>query len=506
MRIKQNKLLLLPIVGMILSGCDSVNQKYNQFIEQKAEESTVVESEETTEVPEKLVDIRLVPEFVQVEEAVKAIDNLEIGEEIYRTSQTITQSQDKFDISVNQMVVYEAKSDDQLLGIKSTDSDEGAIVIVNVAITNKTTETFYFPIDELKLSYPNAPVARMATSGLYPLQSGNLYEILLSDNHGAISPTSTVEGYLVYSLTKEDFEHIKEQNAFNLTVVPPRLDADSIVGLSSTDLGYVLPLYLPLTDTIEQELVDKNKQIQDRISAEWWGHKEILADEILEEKDTDGEVDFTLKRIEISDFTPKENYEETFQYFPNGQVIVSLQIEIDNQSEHTLLPTDSLVNLVINGDTIQSDYILINELYGEHLEPGEKRTIIKTFALDKYTYQQNWQNQDVQIYIQVSPDDSIDNQDATTTVEESTEVEQVEEFMTGDESEIIVGEEIGEATELMYVGNFVWEPKLVKYINEDLEVVDELASEEADNETTEMDNLDDVDAILEENTTEAMNE
>ena len=327
----------------------------------------------------------------------------------------------------------------------------------------------------------------MATSGLYPLQSGNLYEILLSDNHGAISPTSTVEGVLVCRLAKEDFEHIKEQNAFNLTVVPPRLDADSIVGLSSTDLGYVLPLYLPLTDTIEQELVDKNKQIQDRISAEWWGHKEILADEILEEKDTDGEVDFTFKRIEISDFTPKENYEETFQYFPNGQVIVSLQIEIDNQSEHTLLPTDSLVNLVINGDTIQSDYILINELYGEHLEPGEKRTIIKTFALDKYTYQQNWQNHD-------------------STVVESTEVEQVEEFMTGDESEIIVEEEIGEATELMYVGNFVWEPKLVKYINEDLEVVDELASEEADNETTEMDNLDDVDAILEENTTEAMNE
>src|SRR5699024_10109385 len=122
MRIKQNKLLLLPIVGIILSGCDSVNQKYNQFIEQKAEESTVVESEETTKVPEKLVDIRLVPEFVQVEEAIKAIDNLEIGEEIYRTSQTITQSQDKFDISVNQMVVYEAKSDEQLLGIKSTDS------------------------------------------------------------------------------------------------------------------------------------------------------------------------------------------------------------------------------------------------------------------------------------------------------------------------------------------------------------------------------------------------
>ena len=75
MRNKQNKLLLLPIVGMILSGCDSVNQKYNQFIEQKAEESTVVESEETTKVPEKLVDIRVVPEFVQVEEAIKAIDN-----------------------------------------------------------------------------------------------------------------------------------------------------------------------------------------------------------------------------------------------------------------------------------------------------------------------------------------------------------------------------------------------------------------------------------------------
>jgi len=188
-------------------------------------------------------------------------------------------------------------------------------------------------------------------------------------------------------------------------------------------------------------------------------------------------------------------------------VIVSLQIEIDNQSDHTLLPTDSLVNLVINGDTIQSDYILINELYGEHLDPGEKTTIIKTFALDKYTYQQNWQNQDIQIYIQVSSDDSIDNQDATTTVEESTEVEQVEEFMTGEETDIIVDEETtGVDTELMYVGNFVWKPKLVKYINEGLEVVDELASEEADDETTEMDNLDDVDAILEESTTEAKNE
>ena len=80
-------------------------------------------------------------------------------------------------------------------------------------------------------------------------------------------------------------------------------------------------------------------------------------------------------------------------------------------------------------------------------------------------------------------------------------------FMTGEGTDILVDEETtGVNTELMYVGNFVWEPKLVKYINEGLEVVDELSSEEADDETTEMDNIDNADAILEESTTEAKNE
>ncbi|MBK0348613.1 hypothetical protein JDW15_08285 [Aerococcaceae bacterium zg-ZJ1578] len=474
---QSNKLMLILMTSLLISGCSRISNQYQSFIEKKAEVSTTQSittnaDDETSQV----VDIRFVPEQMEVEQAIKAIEKLDVQSELYRLKQPILHSQAGFDLTVKQMVVFEASSDETISGLSK---DGGAIVLINAAITNTTKTLFYFPIDELRLTYADAPVAHYASQFLYPMESGNLQKILLNNGKGEMAAGSTVEGYLAFALSKDDLEKAKALGSLYLTVVPPVASNDAIVGLEANELGSELPLFLPLNEKVEAELLENATHIQDRVTAEWWGTKNVLADENLNMTVTDNGVTFNLKRIEVSDFAPKEHHEESFQYFPNGQVIVSVEMEVVNRTEEVLLPVDSQVMLTINNNVINSDYVLINQLYGQRLEPGQSTTIIKSFALDKKTYQQNWQNKEILLNILLSPIKSENSNQAVNN--QNNNVEQVEEFISEDETTTLAAD-----SETVYTAQFSWVPVLKQFIDDKLEVVSKLEEMSPTSETTTM--------------------
>ncbi|MBD3949472.1 hypothetical protein I4Q36_06710 [Tuanshanicoccus lijuaniae] len=478
-----NKLALVTLTAFTLAGCRRISEQYQSFIEEKAEvtttQATTSNAAESTAAPEKTVDSRFVPEQAEVEEAIKGIQSLKVNNELYRLKQPIVHSQAGFDLVVKQMVIYEAASNDAVTGLSN---DGGAIVLINAAITNTTKAPFYFPIDELRLTYVDAPVSHYSSQGLYPMESGNLQKILLENGKGEMAAGSTVEGYLVFALSKEDLEKAKDLGALYLTVVPPVASNDAIVGLETNDLGSELPLFLPLSEQVESELHENASRIQDRVTAEWWGTKNVLADETLDMTAKDKGVTFNVKRIEVSDFTPKEHYKESFQYFPNGQVIVSVEVEVENNTDEVLLPVDSKVTLTINNNVINSDYVLINQLYGQRLEPGQSTTIIKSFALDKKTYQEQWQDKEMVLNMVMSPV-KAENKDKPIANEQTTNMEQVEEFISEEATTTTeADEQMDEST--VYSATFQWMPVLKQYINGDLKVVSSLDKPSETSETT----------------------
>lgn len=434
---KYFKMNVLFVLFITLTGCAQVND----LVSQQVEEITSSESESAAS-DEFALDQRLVPEFSQVERDLYNLMQPELKEEAYfRSNDIFTLSQDSFQLNVEEFRVYEMspQSSDRS---DTRQEDIGAVFILDISLINLTADVFYFPIEELRLSYRGAAMSKFPDSVLYPAPSGDLMKIL-SAVDGEIGPGMTVEGYLTYSLTLSEWQTAKSNGSIYLSVMPPQSNLSAMVGAGTSNLGEERDLFLPLNSETNELLIQNGQRVPDRLTSEWWGDKIVLAEESINETVENGDVTIRINRIEMSDFIPQPHYELNFQNFMFGQIIVSIELEVVNHSEFNLLPIDGRATLQIGEDMIHSDYTLINELYGTVLESGESLTVIHSFALDKMRYQQVWQKHPINISLSI-PVEYIDY-----TVGEVINSDNISEF---------------------YFESY-WVPELEKFINEDLEVV-----------------------------------
>lgn len=480
--IKRKSLLkgsMLLLSAFFLVGCNSFGNTYDDFIQNSASEMeqssqlTQIGSDELTESEvdagvDEFVDTRFVPEQSMVENALLTREDISFGELIFSTQERFVQKQQAFEVSIDSFQMFEVEEYDAGLESEFNFVQEGAsLMLMHATITNTSDETFYFPIEELRLSYPSATIQNYPSTALYPMDSGNLVDILLA-NSGEMAPQTAVEGFLIYGVGQEATEGIMDAESFYLTVVPPRQDLNQIVGLGSNPLGEELPLYLPTSDKTAEQLLLNMTYIQDRLTTEMWGTKQIVATQQLDQTETSDEgIAVTLKRIEVSDFEPNEDYEEAFQYFAYGQMIVSIEYEVTNESDYDILPIDGSASLVINGDEIKDDYVLINELYGKTLNPGQSYTVVKSFALDKMSYAENWQGNDYYISITIPVDGNVDSQEMAQETEELEESEEASLDEEGNETDLLTTA----VTDFFF--EFVWSPELMYFVDEEMNLINQ---------------------------------
>lgn len=466
---------MLLFSAFFLVGCDSFGNTYDDFIQNSASEieqssqltqirsDELVESEVEAGVDE-FVDTRLVPEQSMVESALLSREDISFGEPIFSIQERFVQKQQTFEVSIDSFQMFAVEDYDATLENEfNFDNNDASIILMHATITNTSNETFYFPIEELRLSYPSATIHTYPSAALYPMESGNLADILLA-NSGEMAPQTAVEGFLVYGVGGEATKDIMDLESFYLTVVPPRQNLSQIVGLGSNPLGEELPLYLPTTGETAEQLLLNMTYIQDRITTEMWGTKEIVAAQQLDKTERiDEGISVTLKRIEVSEFEPDEEYEEAFQYFMYGQMIVSIEYEVANESDYDILPIDGSASLVINGDEIRDDYILINELYGKSLKPGQSYTVVKSFALDKMSYAENWQGNDYYISVTIP----IDDTSADSRLEASDLIKEDEDpTLEADEASDFMETAL---TEFFF--EFTWTPELTAFIDDEMNLI-----------------------------------
>ena len=436
---------IIYLVGaslLLLTGC----AQYEEFLNQKSQPEEVIEVE-------KDVDIEMPANFEDIQSAYNSFEFLTLGDLIYQTDEMFQQTQPGFDVTVDELSLYEVKkADDSLERDFNYANTPSGLILAHVSIENTTSDAFYLAIDELTQSYVGADSFAIPSSNAYPLLHGNLRDILI-ERQGKIESGETVSGYLVYGLGKKSLEEVRSQGHFYLTITPPVLNEDGLGGEQENALGRSRKLFLPVDEQNETELKELQSFIPDRLTNEWWGDKKVIAQAHLNKttRTADDEVDVTLVRAEISDFEPFPAYEESFKTFPNGQVIVTIEYEVTNHSTTALLPVDGIATLYIDEDPILSDYVLLNELYGLELAPGETMTFIKSFALDKLYYQQHWQNHPIEIEINL-PTNASENMESLEDIEDNEEELEVDEVDLDNS----------------YVVTFSWTPQLTLWINEDL--------------------------------------
>ena len=335
---------------------------------------------------------------------------------------------------------------------------------MHVSITNKTKETVHYPIEELKLSYNEASLEVSPSYQLYPAEDGNLAQTL-SDNKGTIDGGQTVSGYLVFGLSASSVKRVQEDGYFYIKVVSPKRSESDITGISVNSLGDEQLLYLPANDEAAKSLKESATHVPDRLTTEYWGTKRVLADDKPKLKESDEGIDVTITRLEVSDFQPNSYNEESFRNFKYGAVIVSVEYDVTNKSQKTLLPVDGNTVLTINGDPINSDYVLTNQVYGKELAPGQTYHVIKTFALDKSRYQELWQGHDYSLTISVPEKKPV--VDSASSSQEGQEGQADPETQGAQ----VQGQTANPAPEVTtYSVTFNLVPKLIQTLSEDLKL------------------------------------
>lgn len=400
---------------LVLSACGKVEESYQEYLKDKVDQGTTID-----QTSQSAPELTRPDSWDHLKTGISQAKDLQLGQTLFYDESGYKQTQAAYQIAVHQFEVINLEGD-------KADQDQAGIFIAQVQITNTSDKDLYFPVDQVTLSYGQAESSLGPDRDLYPFQEEDLIDSF-SDMDMRLKPEQSQAGYLVFSLSRADMDRLKETPALFLSFLPPVDRPDTVYGLEDAAYGQDLPLYLPLNQTSAEALQVKEGLIQDRITAEWWGTKEVLAqEERALAQDQEG-ISVRLVRAELSDFVPFEAYEESFQYFPNGQVILTLEFEITNQSQWQVLPVDSQVGALIGEDYIGSDYSLINEVYGITLGPGESIRTIRSFALDRQTYLDRWQGQPINLDVNINrtqatqvPDQVSTNQDASSQTSQVSE-------------------------------------------------------------------------------------
>ena len=401
MKVKQ--LVLTLAASVLLIACQTQTKPEDIAISETSSENTQVS------IVQSVSESVIVQEgaaydkanYPELEMLFKESPYYKVGKSLYQLDKPLATNEQNYAITVDMLRVYEVDNmKDEVKSEFDFQQGQGALMVMHVTIENKTEEAFYYPIESLDLTYLNATSQTQPSLALYPADSGNL-ALTLSDTQGEILAGESVEGYLVYGLGQEALKTAKETGYVFLTVVPPKRQKSDIPGVGANALGDEQSLYLPLDKAHEENIFVNASHMRDRLTTEYWGIKNIIADDSINKTKIQSGVSVSLDEVEVSDFVPHAYNEEAFRNFKYGAVIVSIAYTVTNQTTTTLLPVDSTAQLMINGDPINSDYVLTNQVKGKELKPGQKFRVIQSFALDKKRYQEKWQGQEYQLDITV---------------------------------------------------------------------------------------------------------
>lgn len=396
------RLGLLVSTTLVLSACGKVEESYQEYLQDKVDQGTTI-----AETSQSAPELTRPDSWDHLKTGISQAKDLQLGQTLFYDETGYSQTQTAYQVSVHQFEVLSLEGD-------KADQDQAGLLIAQVQISNTSDKDLYFPVDQVTLSYGQADSPIGPDRDLYPFQEGDLIDSF-SEMDQRLMPGQSQEGYLIFSLTSADMDRLNDAPAVFLSFLPPVDRPDTVYGLEDAAYGQDLPLYLPLNQTSAEALQLKEGLIQDRITAEWWGTKEVLAqEEMALTQDQEG-ISVRLVRAELADFVPFEEYEESFQYFPNGQVILTIEFEITNQSQWDVLPVDSQIGALIGEDYIGSDYALINEVYGMTLGPGESIRTIRSFALDRQTYLDRWQGQPINLDVNINRTEATQDPDQTST-------------------------------------------------------------------------------------------
>ncbi|WP_419775050.1 hypothetical protein WJ437_06110 [Ignavigranum ruoffiae] len=429
----------------------------------QAQVSETEEKEPVFDVQDVLpFDLRLVPELQEVDQAI-------LEDNHYIQIQREFQSQNgprlllnEGQIQVNSISFYGVKGRSEYQDRPRQQNQEG-LLLINVAISNYAEQNLYIPNNFIGLEDDN-PAEKATDKSVYPLEFGYL-EAILDNTKRVIEPEQTIEGYLMFQLSARQYFTGMRQGYLELVLKSWQNEFKPLQsetnGLASPEGNY--SLVLPLNQTIAERILETQQFIQDLPSQEWWGDKQLVSRLQGPENLQQGSVNLQLNKMELCDLKLRPEYRQLFQQFPQGQLLLSVDLLLENKADsiYLLEPQDLTLTLDLAGRQFMTEDSLVKNVLPKYIGPRDQQKIQKVFVIDKAFYLQNAQGKalTLKVYLPTSGYGRLPN------------LHRLVKPLTSAYIYDVYWSQLTLANQLSFQGNYTWQVKADILFDEHLKMI-----------------------------------
>ncbi len=334
------------------------------------------------------IDIQLIPEYEQIDREIQAENTKEKIHKYFDNRKPISRQADSLFITVNSVSVY-----NRIIKKASLNNDlkEQGIVLLHISFTNTGSYDMVVNAEDFHLRSQGSNRYIRPNTEIYPLDYGDFNQIL-ENTQNVIKPEQTVEGYLVYNLSSQDFESMKSLGYFGFHIRSPHIAHVQYESESSKEDEYET-IYLPSNLNRSESIVNNNKFNADMMGEIWIGDKQLIAESNINDSITKEDITINLKRFEIVDISPRPYYQQFIHKGPDAPVYYSIAYEIVNDGQEKIyVDSESILSKIeVNQGKLLRELPYIKKRGLLKVLPKDKITMVEVYKTNRKDFQSLWQ-------------------------------------------------------------------------------------------------------------------
>lgn len=399
-------LVLLALVAFVLvvSGCSKKDVEVKEEPEnEEVKENTEEEPEEKQkEEPEEEPEEEATEGDSEFTEMIGEMEDITDGETktLFENNQADEENIEDIHISLDGYVLMELNDFHADFEIPFDDNTDGGVMIAQYTVENNRDEDVYYQ-PFFDMSYTGYTRTRSNERLLLP-EEEQIDTKLGPSNDYKLPKGESVSGYTAYALSPDELDDILEEEEVEIDVKAAAEEYDSETYDYKPLIGKDSKFNVAISEQGSDNIAESGSFYDDRVTEDNMGDKEMIKEKSeLDESVSLRDSKVTLQGYQFTEFEPNEVEAPRFSDFDKGIVLLTIQMEIENNESEDVGLTSLSSKLDVN-DGKQSFLdvnMLLNYRNDDIVAAEESGEWLQVYMFDKEEYDALLKDKDFELTV-----------------------------------------------------------------------------------------------------------
>lgn len=381
---KFNKLLLLLlaiVLGLVLTACGSeeTSKKEDEVKEEEKEEVKSNEKKNDEEVEEKKDTVSGTLKDGEVSNPAIEEESGGTVEHVFTNNSPGYESNiDGILVKVNGYQIVKVTDVNESEKYNFDENLEGYVVTADVTIENTLDKDVHYNANmyiQLEDLYNYIP-----SNTMYYIPEDKKIKWENTDDIGKYEAGSTVNGYLTFSMSNEEYERLQQ--------VEPKFVIEAGASFSddfSNSFGKDAVFDFVFSKEQGEKIANAPKFYQDKLTTENIATKELIFEDLeMNESQELDKFKLTIEGVQYTTITPNESSKERFTNFGDDELVaMTLKINMDNQSDVMVYNGTGGILVANDNEARILSQGMVENTDKHEIKPGETAEHYMVFLFEK---------------------------------------------------------------------------------------------------------------------------